>query len=159
MRKKIYTEPLLPTLANGGEHKIQYKDMLILELHSYTRNQPWNPVCDIPMLSITFQWIYDEDKVSAEGDEYICEDGDVYREFQIEVNTVENSLYSQILTSTFYGNDMPSSDFSSEELKNKLVRLAIVNNCFLIEVRPIRDLMKLTEGQRKYLEIRRINSN
>ncbi len=91
------------------------------------------------------------DDESRDEDSFDLSEGN-YHEFDIEINTMPNSLYSQLLASVFYNRDLPKEAFGPHMIRNSFVRLTVAksNGYFLLGVHPI---PQISDKTREYYEL------
>ena len=153
-KKKI--ECLLPPLSQQVE-KIEpiWYDAEIIDaytgvpetMRSYRTKEP-------QVLIVSFYGIVGDDEPRDEDGNiddthpsYVHKDDD--GRVEIKVDTTSGSPYSQLIQAAFYGDDLPTIEFSPKSLIRKFVRFEIVNG----EIRTVEPYINFTNMQREFYDL------
>ena len=144
MFNKTYAEPLLPALTSNSKPTIECFDVYISAVHMYNHAYEGDEVLSLNFTPIYFDTAFNADENLSDEefvDRYIdsvrADEVYEYQWFKIEPNTMENSLYSQLIRAAFCNDDTPTDSFCPNLLLYKPVQIVLCSDRFLIEVRPI----------------------
>ena len=148
-KKKAIPERLLPIVMDGAKCKTQFLDVTIRNVFFGSRkiySVACNPEIDVVEVACTRLFRVD-DQFNEDNEVILADDDFFYFSYEIEIRPSEGTLYSQLLTAAFYGEEMPASEFNISMLEDKWVRLVIEDGRFLSEIRPLADTSAIDKSE------------